>query len=270
MAYTQAFLLMETIYNRMRDSSPAEFETAQGYPDSYGTIVELVLGFITPQDDKEILQGQVHIRAILSASGYDDVVFYGYLHALQLDNPNASHEDVMKFVWNWFEENTDPSTVRKLRVAFAEEEAAAQLGMNDNVLSGIRDLLADDDLYLTVLTYLKLPSTNPDLSYHEVFAMTGAMVERTKPSTWPPIQALLCDWRSSCANDLIEQARTIIQDDALYEEFSEMYLEGDEDEAMDRVLERTEDVDLVEELKRLRVSGASGGTRMRKAGDLVG
>ena len=94
--------------------------------------------------------GQVHIKTILSVAGYDDNVFYvryivffvglvpgrlhvfpthiqGYLHSLRLDDPEASHEAVMSDAWRWFEEKTDPSTVRKLRVAFAEEEAT-QLG----------------------------------------------------------------------------------------------------------------------------------------------
>ena len=157
-------------------------------------------------------------------------------------------------------------------------------GLDDSFLSSIRNLLADgepkqtptpektaaianshhstDDLYRSVLTYLKLHDTS-NLNWQQVFDMTGSMVERAKPGVWPPVETLLLDWRLSSANELLLQARDLIQDDALFEDFSRMYLD-DEEEAMNQVLAATEDVDLVERLKSLQISGGSGVGRQRR------
>ncbi|KAJ3031306.1 hypothetical protein HDV00_008384 [Rhizophlyctis rosea] len=220
---------------------------------------------------------QSHIKQILSASGHADSVFEGYLKTLQLDNMEAKHEDVMRDIWKWFEAKTDAATVCQLRVAFVEEEAAQLLGMDHILLSNIRALVADgnispsthsthlnkpltpphpDPLYTTTLTYLQLHSTS-NLHFHQVLTMTSSMLSRHDPSIYPKIEPLLLAWRAELAAQFLKQAREIILDPEVFEEFGRRYLE-DEDEAMEDVGDVVEDEELVEQLRALKVGGGGG------------
>ncbi|KAF9579659.1 hypothetical protein BGW38_003993 [Lunasporangiospora selenospora] len=117
-------------------------------------------------------------------------LFSEYMVALQLDNPSASHTQVMHTLQTFLSRLPEPQRLEIQRV-FAEEEAADSMGLTTSTLDQALQLLhSDTQLYIDILSTLQLNQIE-NLPWNAVVEKIGSMVLERKPQAWSGIQLFL-------------------------------------------------------------------------------
>ncbi|KAJ3120242.1 hypothetical protein HK098_004766 [Nowakowskiella sp. JEL0407] len=186
-------------------------ETSKANASTQEGLVRLYESFLVQSRIKQILDESCGVAAA-------DDIFKGYIQALQLDNPDSSHTEVMNAIWDLFGKRCDEKTVGKLKTLFAEEEVALDIGLDDETLVDVKIILDDDILYGEVLNTLELHQSS-NLPWNEVVGMIEQKVVNQKPECWGELNQVLSVWREMQAIEFLEQAHHIFEDEALYEEF---------------------------------------------------
>ncbi|CAG8561705.1 10120_t:CDS:2 [Paraglomus occultum] len=130
------------------------------------------------------------LEKIEYALGGNRRLLEGYLHALQLDNASASHEQVMNSLQRFLTEKCDANTQLRVRKVFAEEGAADELGLSGGILAIASAIIDDDALYIQILQTLQL-NHRQNLSWEAVISRIQKIVQEKKPAVWSEFYAFL-------------------------------------------------------------------------------
>ncbi|KAF9427174.1 hypothetical protein BGZ76_002440 [Entomortierella beljakovae] len=117
-------------------------------------------------------------------------LFNNYLTSLKLDNPSASHNQVMQSIQSFL--STLPAPTRlEVQRAFAEAEASDSMGLSSSTLDVAYQLLhRDTQLYIDFLNTLKLNQTR-NMAWDLVVSKIRAIVVAVKPYAWPDMEQFL-------------------------------------------------------------------------------
>ncbi|KAG0325668.1 hypothetical protein BGZ99_000316 [Dissophora globulifera] len=125
-------------------------------------------------------------------------LFQNYVSALRLDNPSASHNQVMSSIQSFLSGLPAPTRLQVQR-AFAEAEASDSMGTigNFNLEAGNgRDTLwlqllhSDTQLYIDVLTTLQLNQTR-NMAWDTVVSKIKTVVTAKRPYAWTGMEQFL-------------------------------------------------------------------------------
>ncbi|CAG8450903.1 8096_t:CDS:2 [Ambispora leptoticha] len=189
------------------------------------------------------------LEKIEAALLYNKGLFEAYLQALQLDNASASHQQVMDSLQRFLNERCTPSTRLRVQKVFAEEGAADELGLSNEVLATAAFILEDDALYIKILETLQL-NYRENLAWSGVVDRIKKIVLEKKPRVWSEFEAFLDDFHPSGRQDQTvyyplpenyqqqnyynkDFATTNISND--YAAFCEQYLDSEPDNYDDEV-----------------------------------
>ncbi|KAJ3159269.1 hypothetical protein HDU86_001872 [Geranomyces michiganensis] len=209
---------------------------------------------------------QARIRTMLRDRGYGDDVFGEYLQCLQLYSDVAEHDTIMSHVWTFFTGRVDAQTLTQLRIAFLEEHVAQSLGIDFQTMTRMEGAIADQALYLDVLTYLDHSQKN-NIAWYMIVDMIRSVVLRCRPEVWNELDSVLSQWRASYVEPFLAKARDMITNDEEFAQFCTSY-SADPANALHAIEEthnyydadNSDDDDdaaaaaLVESLKRLQIS----------------
>jgi hypothetical protein len=116
-----------------------------------------------------------------------------YMVALKLEDPSASHQEVMKSLNDFMNTKLSPQTRDNLQRAFLETEVSAELGVSESSLYELSNILsAQPWLYNDILTKLKL-SSQMNLSWDVVEIDIQQLIAGREPQLWGPVSAVLDD-----------------------------------------------------------------------------
>ncbi|KAI1317042.1 hypothetical protein EDD11_009108 [Mortierella claussenii] len=111
------------------------------------------------------------------------VLFNNYVSALKLDDPSASHTQVMQSIQTFLSSLTAHTRLQVQR-AFAEAEASDSMGLSSSTLETAYQLLhSDTQLYIDVLTTLQLNQTR-NMAWNTVVSKIRAIVTAKRPYAW--------------------------------------------------------------------------------------
>ncbi|KAG0350355.1 hypothetical protein BC939DRAFT_474314 [Gamsiella multidivaricata] len=117
-------------------------------------------------------------------------LFQNYVSALKLDNPSASHTQVMQSIQAFLSALPAPTRLRIQR-AFAEAEASDSMGLSTLTLETVFQLLrSDTQLYIDVLTTLQLNQTR-NMPWDTVVSKIRGIVTAKKPYIWSDMDQFL-------------------------------------------------------------------------------
>ncbi|KAK3805886.1 MAG: hypothetical protein J3Q66DRAFT_407441 [Benniella sp.] len=117
-------------------------------------------------------------------------LFSQYMVALKLDNPSASHTQVMQSLQTFLASLPENKRLQVEKV-FAEEEASDSMGLSPAKLNTALQLLhADTQLYIDILSTLQLNQTQ-NLPWDDVVGKIKALVMVKKPQAWPGVDQFL-------------------------------------------------------------------------------
>ncbi|KAG0024660.1 hypothetical protein BGZ80_011328 [Entomortierella chlamydospora] len=117
-------------------------------------------------------------------------LFTNYLAALKLDNPSASHTQVMQSIQSFLSALPAPTRLQVQR-AFAEAEASDSMGLSTSTLETAFQLLhSDTQLYIDFLTTLQLNQTR-NMPWDTVVSKIRTIVTAKKPYAWPGMDQFL-------------------------------------------------------------------------------
>ncbi|KAF9115606.1 hypothetical protein BGX27_007185 [Mortierella sp. AM989] len=121
---------------------------------------------------------------------HSPTLFTNYLAALKLDNPSASHTQVMQSIQSFL--STLPASTRlQVQKAFAETEASDSMGLSTSTLETAFQLLhLDTQLYIDFLTTLQLNQTR-NMPWNTVVSKIRTIVNAKKPYAWPGMNQFL-------------------------------------------------------------------------------
>ncbi|KAF9996240.1 hypothetical protein BGZ65_008173 [Modicella reniformis] len=117
-------------------------------------------------------------------------LFAQYVVALKLDNPSASHTQVMQSLQNFL--SGIPENKRlQIQKVFAEEEASDSMGLTPAKLNTALQLLhADTQLYIDILSTLQLNQIE-NLPWQDVVTKIKTLVSAKKPQALPGVEQFL-------------------------------------------------------------------------------
>ncbi|KAI8603283.1 hypothetical protein EDD21DRAFT_41825 [Dissophora ornata] len=117
-------------------------------------------------------------------------LFSAYVVALKLDNPSASHTQVMQSLQTFLSGIPEGKRLEVQRV-FAEEEASDSMGLTSSTLDTALQLLhADTQLYIDILSTLQLNQTE-NMPWQDVVNKIKGLVIAKKPHAWDGIDQFL-------------------------------------------------------------------------------
>jgi len=136
-------------------------------------------------------------------------LFSAYVVALKLDNPSASHTQVMQSLQTFLSGLPEDKRL-EIQKVFAEEEASDSMGFSSSTLDTALQLLhADTQLYIDILSTLQL-NQNENLPWDTVVNKIKSLVLAKKPNAWPGVDQFLKSLHWSHPSDAAEE----IGDDA--------------------------------------------------------
>ncbi|KAK3839666.1 MAG: hypothetical protein J3R72DRAFT_492615 [Linnemannia gamsii] len=128
----------------------------------------------------------IKVQALLRSP----TLFSNYVVALQMDNPSASHTQVMQSLQNFLNQLSAPTRLEIQRV-FAEAEASDSMGLSSSTLEiAYRVLHSDTQLYIDVLTTLQLNQTR-NMPWDTVVSKIKTIVNAKKPYAWTSMDQFL-------------------------------------------------------------------------------
>ncbi|KAF9210125.1 hypothetical protein BGZ49_005521 [Haplosporangium sp. Z 27] len=117
-------------------------------------------------------------------------LFSAYVVALKLDNPSASHSQVMQSLQTFLSGIPEDKRLEIQRV-FAEEEASDSMGFTSSTLDAALQLLhSDTQLYIDILSTLQLNQTE-NMPWDQVVSKIKSLVLSKKPHVWDDINQFL-------------------------------------------------------------------------------
>ncbi|KAF9114287.1 hypothetical protein BGX27_011265 [Mortierella sp. AM989] len=117
-------------------------------------------------------------------------LFSAYIVALKLDNPSASHTQVMQSLQTFLSGIPEDKRLEIQRV-FAEEEASDSMGFTSSTLDAALQLLhADTQLYIDILSTLQLNQTE-NMPWEQVVSKIKSLVLAKKPLAWDGVDQFL-------------------------------------------------------------------------------
>ncbi|KAG0202684.1 hypothetical protein BGX28_004879 [Mortierella sp. GBA30] len=117
-------------------------------------------------------------------------LFSAYVVALKLDNPSASHTQVMQSLQTFLSGLPEDKRL-EIQKVFAEEEASDSMGFTSSTLDTALQLLhADTQLYIDILSTLQL-NQNENMPWDTVVNMIKTLVLAKKPHAWAGIDQFL-------------------------------------------------------------------------------
>ncbi|RUO95502.1 hypothetical protein BC936DRAFT_143891 [Jimgerdemannia flammicorona] len=136
----------------------------------------------------------------------DERKFSGYLLALRMDDPNASHEEVMASLDTFMNTQLDEEGRAKVKRVFLETAVAEELGLADSTLEAAYQITGSLQLYLGILSTLQL-YTQQNWSWDNVVAHVYELVMAQRPYVWEELSAFLDDVRErACDFDYIGES----------------------------------------------------------------
>ncbi|OAQ35659.1 hypothetical protein K457DRAFT_489292 [Linnemannia elongata AG-77] len=128
----------------------------------------------------------IKVQALLRSP----TLFSNYVVALQMDNPSASHTQVMQSLQTFL--NQLPATTRlEIQRVFAEAEASDSMGLSSSTLEIAYNVLhSDTQLYIDVLTTLQLNQTR-NMPWDTVVSKIKTIVNAKKPYAWTSMDQFL-------------------------------------------------------------------------------
>ncbi|KAF9431377.1 hypothetical protein BGZ76_000386 [Entomortierella beljakovae] len=163
-------------------------------------------------------------------------LFSAYIVALKLDNPSASHSQVMQSLQTFLSELPEEKRLEIQRV-FAEEEAHDSMGFTSYTLDTALQLLhADTQLYIDILSTLQLNQTE-NMPWEQIVSKIQAMVLEKKPQAWDGIDQFLQNlhWTPQPQDISLDAFDAENDDDDIIEmvEGVDYYSEDDDDDEQD-------------------------------------
>ncbi|KAI9207527.1 uncharacterized protein BJ171DRAFT_492960 [Polychytrium aggregatum] len=205
---------------------------------------------------------QQKVKAVLAEYTSDPSLFEGYLRALQLESVDSKHEDIMTGVWAYFDSRVSTEAILKIKLVILEQNVEYSLGIEEDTFADMRKAVADDGLYLNILEYLG--EFRGGLSWEQTLDMMRSMVLRIKPDIWESLETILTEWKSAADQEFLDEARDLLQDEALYEEFYQKFSqEADEETVLEHIESLSVDPALAEGLKQLYVSKSPSAVQAR-------
>ncbi|KAG0263811.1 hypothetical protein BG011_008011 [Mortierella polycephala] len=111
------------------------------------------------------------------------ILFSKYVAALKMDNPSASHNQVMQAIQTFLAELPNPTRLAVQR-AFIEAEASDSMGLSSSTLETAFHILhSDTQLYIDVLTTMQLNQTR-NMPWEIVVSKVKTLVNAKKPYAW--------------------------------------------------------------------------------------
>ncbi|KAF9565468.1 hypothetical protein EC968_004144 [Mortierella alpina] len=136
-------------------------------------------------------------------------LFSAYVVALKLDNPSASHTQVMQSLQTFLSGLPEDKRL-EIQKVFAEEEASDSMGFSSSTLDTALQLLhADTQLYIDILSTLQL-NQNENMPWDTVVNKIKTLVLAKKPNAWPGVDQFLKSLHWGQQSDAVEE----IDDDA--------------------------------------------------------
>ena len=145
----------------------------------------------------ESFSAQSRVYDILKSCN-DIYKFQGYLNCLDLASDTSRHEEIIRRVWSWFESQLSARVVQRLRIVFAEEEVCQELGMDDETTNKIRNSIANDAMYIRVLTVLAQHQKNNISWFETIENIRGIVVTSSgQEDIWPSLKNTFDEWHES-------------------------------------------------------------------------
>ncbi|KAF9093551.1 hypothetical protein BGX29_005276 [Mortierella sp. GBA35] len=117
-------------------------------------------------------------------------LFSSYIVALKLDNPSASHTQVMQSLQTFLSVLPENKRLEILKV-FAEQEASDSMGFTTSTLDkALQVIHADTQLYIDILSTLQLNQTE-NMPWDAVVNKVKALVLSNKPQAWAGVDQFL-------------------------------------------------------------------------------
>ncbi|KAF9171203.1 hypothetical protein BGX21_004389 [Mortierella sp. AD011] len=181
-------------------------------------------------------------------------LFSAYIVALKLDNPSASHTQVMQSLQTFLSGIPEDKRLEIQRV-FAEEEASDSMGFTSSTLDTALQLLhADTQLYIDILSTLQLNQIE-NMPWEQVVSKIKSLVMTKKPHAWDGIDQFLqgLHWAPQQQDAATEELDAENEDDNIIEmvegvdyysdEDDEQELEGEEyDQHLDAFLQGVQEI----------------------------
>ncbi|KAK3834296.1 MAG: hypothetical protein JOS17DRAFT_39251 [Linnemannia elongata] len=117
-------------------------------------------------------------------------LFSNYIVALKLDNPSASHTQVMQSLQTFLSHLPENIRLQILKV-FAEQEASDSMGFTTSTLDkALQVIHADTQLYIDILSTLQLNQTE-NMPWDAVVNKIKTLVLANKPQAWQGVDQFL-------------------------------------------------------------------------------
>ncbi|KAG0278130.1 hypothetical protein BGZ95_004627 [Linnemannia exigua] len=117
-------------------------------------------------------------------------LFSNYIVALKLDNPSASHTQVMQSLQTFLSYLPENMRLEILKV-FAEQEASDSMGFTTSTLDkALQVIHADTQLYIDILSTLQLNQTE-NMPWDAVVNKVKTLVLANKPQAWTGVDQFL-------------------------------------------------------------------------------
>ncbi|KAF9551784.1 hypothetical protein EC957_004107 [Mortierella hygrophila] len=117
-------------------------------------------------------------------------LFSNYIVALKLDNPSASHTQVMQSLQTFLSHLPENIRLQILKV-FAEQEASDSMGFTTSTLDkALQVIHADTQLYIDILSTLQLNQTE-NMPWDAIVNKIKTLVLANKPQAWQGVDQFL-------------------------------------------------------------------------------
>ncbi|KAI7819316.1 hypothetical protein BC939DRAFT_266370 [Gamsiella multidivaricata] len=157
--------------------------------------------------------------------------FSAYILALQLDNPSASHTQVMQSLQTFLSGIPEDKRLQIQKV-FAEEEVSDSMGLSPTTLDTALQLLhSDTQLYIDILSALQLNQAE-NMPWEEVVDKIKTLIDVKKPHAWAGVEQFLqgLHWGSQHEEPATQAADAENDDDNVLEMIEGIDYYPDEDE----------------------------------------
>ncbi|KAF8930202.1 hypothetical protein BGZ47_000698 [Haplosporangium gracile] len=141
-------------------------------------------------------------------------LFSNYIVALKLDNPSASHTQVMQSLQTFLSHLPENIRLQILKV-FAEQEASDSMGFTTSTLDkALQVIHADTQLYIDILSTLQLNQTE-NMPWDAVVNKIKILVLANKPQAWQGVDQFLksLHWGHQEETSTSEQQGDVENDD---------------------------------------------------------
>ncbi|KAK3831175.1 MAG: hypothetical protein J3R72DRAFT_247971 [Linnemannia gamsii] len=145
-------------------------------------------------------------------------LFSNYIVALKLDNPSASHTQVMQSLQTFLSYLPENMRLEILKV-FAEQEASDSMGFSTSTLDkALQVIHADTQLYIDILSTLQLNQTE-NMPWDAVVNKVKTLVLANKPQAWAGVDQFLksLHWGHQEESSISQQLDVENDDDEIVE-----------------------------------------------------